>query len=1135
MENNLFLGLKPYQSDESEYLPSRADDVRMLSMMLETNTVSILTGDPKCGKTSLINAVASPQRLSGRAAVAIRFSVPQFRFGDLVLEKQIAHAIAQMCQKPTYLDLAFDDDQTLWYASKKIQAAYPDAKRFYLILDDFCNIFTYGAAARREVATAISTVIYGNVPNHYAAQIQKIMMGESDIVVPSSAMPLLLDSPKFSVLFSVGQPLYNQMAQFNDIIRGILQNTMTLAPFDMESATMAAPVIASQPLDGLPPVTLDDQAVKTLVSHFAMSGGTICPGLLRSAIFRLRASMGSFGNITAQHIQQSGILSQSPLYEALSSIQNPDERQQIIRFVKTEMRLPGETQPLPAYRGIATGRYDIQPDTLQLMQDLYVLRATITDDARVYYLPFSQDVFRQFLSMEVSGGGLLEEAPMPQPLASLDQQPRSQRSRLTKPFIYACAVVAMVSMAFVFLAFQLKDDAERHANAAKSNMLSAFAFQKLETDPTFSLRLAQQAVGLDSANTQAYSALLNSFYNTDIFYNISGRYTDNIVRADIEPSCQYVLTYVKSAQGDHYAARILSPEGDVMLEIPHTSEVTSISMSRLHDRIITTSYDSVARIFDINGKLLHTISSHPAILWSAAISPDGKYIATAGSDGCVMLWDSAYNAAATFRGHDFDVYCVAFSPDGNTLLSSSGDNTARLWSIGGRQHKTIEIREDNRFSMSLISQAVFSPCGKYILLAANDYLNKNHKARLMDLDGNELTSFAGHGDWINSVQFSPDGKHVITSSRDKVVRVFGIKGNIEKVLKGHNSNVWASAYAPDGNTILTVGDDHTIRTWSIGKRFETYDNARNVSFAGFSPDGLKIMVVQDTMAQAWDLTGEVMASFVGHKQAVNTARFSRDGRKVVTTSEDSTTRVWSCDGALLSVIKHSDRVNDAVFSPDGKFVVSVSSDSSIVIRDLVTDIDVVSKGSHRGSVTSVAFAPDAQVFATGGSDGKVILHEIGGRVIRIFNGHDGRVNSVAFSPDGASVISTSSDETAVLWDMLGQMKFTFRGYENKVNSAVFSPDGKYIVTTSDDGSARLWTTDGKDLMDFHHDGQVRDAVFSPDGKYILTVYRNERGLKTIKLRMLSPDGITRHIDQLDLYGTVWQPDAETMKKYGVGE
>lgn len=1150
MENSLFLGLSPYKSDELEYLPVRKDDVRKLAFMLDSNSVNILCSDPKVGKTSIINSAFAPSALQAREATALIFNVPQFHFGDLVLEKQLVEAINAMCQKPTYLDLCFEDDHSLWYASKKLQACYPASKKFYLIFDQFDNIFTYGSAARREFATALAQIIYGDVPNSFATEIQKIMMGESDTVVPKDAMPLLLDSPRVSVLFSVSQDLYSSLAQFNDQIRGIFQNTMFLSPFDVDSAKEAVQAISAQPLPDIPVAAFDTAATDRLVSHFASSGGTVNPGLLRNAVLFLRkyaAGSGS-GSISVSDIDNSGFLQMSYVDEAMALLSGDESRAAIMAFVNGEMALAGETQPLPAYRGVAVCKYGVSDTDLELLASHYVLRSRISDDGRIYYLPFSADVFRRLRTADESTIGpgekntpLPQAAPMPMPApraaAFVQADARAQKSRITKPVLYASAMVVLISLAFVFVAFSMKDDAERNASQAKSSMLSAIAFQKLDTDPTLSLRLSQKSVFHDTSNVQAYSAMLTSFYNTDIFYNIAGIIEDNktMAKAEVSMSGNYLMTYIKNDQAEKYSARILRENGDVVVDIPHKMEITSISMSAGENKIITTSYDSVARVFGMDGRLLMEIANHRALLWKASISPDGRYIATAGSDGNVMVWDSLGNAVSTLSGHDFDVYCVGFSPDGQSVLSSSGDNTARLWSVDGKRCKVMSIKDDNRFCMSLISQAVFSPDGKYILLAANDYLNKNHKARLWDLDGNELTSFAGHDKWINSVGFSHDGKHVITSSRDNMVRVFGLEGRLEKLLKGHNSNVWSAAYKSDDKSIVTVGDDHTIRTWGISKRFESYESAVNVGFAVFSPDGLRIMVVQDTLAQAWNLVGEVMANFAGHNAPVTTARMSYTGTMVATASKDSTARIWDRDGNLLHEIRHDGIVYDAIFSPDDQYLVSVSGDSSIIIHNIATRQDIISKGSHQGGVTSVAFSPNAPVFVTGGMDGKVILHDISGKAVRIFQGHDGRVNSVCFSPNGQSIISTSSDETAVLWDNLGQMKFTFRGYENKVNSAVFSPDGKYIATTSDDGSARLWTPDGKDIMNFHHDGRVSDAVFSPDGKYLLTVFHSSTGLKTIKLRMLSPDDINRHIDQLDLYGKVWQPDSETLKKYGVGE
>ena len=1137
MKRTLFYGIEPYRQDET--LPVRDDEMRRLLVMLDSNAVNVLRSGAKTGKTSLINATITPENLDRRNAMAVRFDIPKFHFGDKVLEKQLVAIINSMCDKPSYLDLAFEDDGSLWYASKKLQANYKDRKKFYFIFDNFDNYFTYGEAARREFAASIARLANGEVPNKVSEKLQEIMLGESDIPLPQDGMMLLIEPPKISLLFVVGNSTYPLMSQLSDSIPNIFKNTLELEPFDVDAAKKAVPIIAAEPHSDLPPMSVETPAVEYIVSHFASSGGTVNPGLLRNAVLYIRQEAKGFDTLTLPMVEISEYFKVSYYDEAMEMLADEERRNALIAFAAGEMVVEGESQPLPAYRGKAIGQYGVGEDELDFMESHYIFKSKIADDGRIYYLPFSGEIFGRLkgrgeqvsIPKKHRPAALLAPAPAPAPAsaASVDVRPAAKPNRLV---MFALAVVTLVSLATVLLAFAWKGDAERNANVAKSNMLSAFAFQKLESDPTFSLRLAQKAIRLDSCNVQAYSAFLNSFYNTDIFYDISGNVEGDVVKAEISDGGKYVLTYIKDEKKGMYAARILSEKGDIILEIPHKSEVTSITLSPDGKKILTSSYDSTARVFDFQGRELLKIDGHKAIIWTADFAPDGNGILTAGSDFNVMVWDNVGNWVSTLKGHDFDVYCAKFSPDGTKILSSSGDNTARLWSLDGKGCKVLSIKENNMFSMSLVNQAVFSPDGKYILLAANDFRNKNHRARLWDLDGNEMITFSGHEDFINSVGFSADGKHVITSSRDKIVRVFALSGALEMELKGHNSNVWCACYKPDNQTIVTVGDDHTIRTWSIGKRFETYDKAKNVSFAGFSPNGLKIMVVQDSTAQSWDLTGDVAATFRGHHANINTSRFSPDGTMVLTACKDGSVSLWKSDGTLEDNLKfHRNSVNDAIFTCDGKYAISVSDDSTTVIHDLQSNRDIGIPENF--GVTAVCPSPEPTVFATGNSNGDVSVCNITGKILRTFHAHDARINSVAFSPDGKYIVTSSSDETAVLWDNLGQRLHTFRGYENKVNSAVFSPDGKYIATTSDDGYASLWTIDGKDIMHFKHDGVVRNAVFSPDGNYLLTVFRNDSGLKTLKLRMLSPDNITRHIDDFEFFGKVWQPDEATMKKYGI--
>jgi WD40 repeat protein len=117
----------------------------------------------------------------------------------------------------------------------------------------------------------------------------------------------------------------------------------------------------------------------------------------------------------------------------------------------------------------------------------------------------------------------------------------------------------------------------------------------------------------------------------------------------------------------------------------HTDSVYALGVAADGTWLATAGYDGTVRIWDPHaGQARHTLTGHTNTVQAVGVAPDGTWLATAGKDQTVRIWDPHTGQARhTLTGHTNTVRAVAVAPDGTWLATAGDDRTVRIWDTGG--------------------------------------------------------------------------------------------------------------------------------------------------------------------------------------------------------------------------------------------------------------------------------------------------------------------------------------------------------------------------------------------------------------------------------------------------------------------
>ncbi|GAB4375160.1 MAG: NB-ARC domain-containing protein [Elainellaceae cyanobacterium] len=392
-------------------------------------------------------------------------------------------------------------------------------------------------------------------------------------------------------------------------------------------------------------------------------------------------------------------------------------------------------------------------------------------------------------------------------------------------------------------------------------------------------------------------------------------------------------------------------------------------------------------------------------------------------------------------------------------------------------------------TFSSVFSVAFSPNGQ--LLATGDSNGSINVWRVAD--GQSLTTYQGHTDWIRSLTFSPDGAMLASGSEDQTIRLWDVKEHqCLHVLQGHTNRVRSVTFSPDGAILASGSEDQTIRLWNVKEHqclHVLQGHTNRVWSVAFSPDGAMLASGSDDQTiRLWDVKEhQCLHVLQGHTNWIRSLAFSPDGAILASGSEGQTIRLWDVkEHRCLHVLQgHTNWVWSVAFSPDGAMLASGSDDQTIHLWDVREHQCLHVLQGHTNRVWSVAFSPDGAILASGSEDQTIRLWDVREhQCLHVLQGHTNWIRSVAFSPDGAMLASGSDDQTIHLWDVREhQCLHVLQGHTNRIRSVAFSPDGAILASGSDDQTIHLW--DVKEHQCLHvlqgHTNWIRSVAFSPDG------------------------------------------------------
>ncbi|MFA1550958.1 protein kinase domain-containing protein [Actinomadura chokoriensis] len=587
------------------------------------------------------------------------------------------------------------------------------------------------------------------------------------------------------------------------------------------------------------------------------------------------------------------------------------------------------------------------------------------------------------------------------------------------------------------------------------------------------------------------------------------------------------------------ARRLLVPPPPVVLE-GHANAVSAVALGADATLAVSGGRDSstppppgseggAVRVWDLaTGRCVHALPAHSAGLSggvsAVALSPCGRFTASAGADRVMLVWDAATGRLLhRIDDHASRVDSIAFASDGSLLVSATEGGAVRLWeTAGGRCARTLQKEQDLaprlggavavtgeghvvrwepttmrlrvwdaakgmlvRTTSMPRARVTLSAGGRVALAVTETELRvwdavAGRPLKAVELPVAQDARYAVDGGGSRALSIGPDGLQLWDLDEGRCLRTLPGEGTLGGTL----------TLSDDGRRAMTASGGPAAQAWRLPEAgpLSPWSHARPRSAAELTRE-----------AGTVDLALSRARRFADGGQWARAAAELRAGRNVPGHERNrELLDLWRETGrhgrpaGLAGAWQGRElpdtgrgSVNGSVLGPGGVLAVTFGGRPIVWLVDAASGDLLHTLQIGAWSVDRVAFTPDGGRLLTGASDGKVGLWDVAsGECVRVLAGHRAEVRALAVSPDGRLAASGDEDGVVRVWDLAkGKRRHVLKGHGGIVFSLRFGPDGETLLVGDFRRVVTLWHLDGR--RSHVLPGQT-PAAMSADGRTVVS-------------------------------------------------